>query len=131
MYFERLGSKFKSKQLKINDALLSVFWSKSTFSFKLYAMISDSGANFKSALQRFNTVQQFPCAAHRLNLCVSDLFKIKTIKKRIINGNESEYSIFDFNEKGDLRKTIIDDEAIIRIEALDSSKAFINSILAK
>ena len=42
---------------------------------KVVASVSDSGANIVCALKRFS-FPNYPCAAHRLNLCVNDILKV-------------------------------------------------------
>ena len=36
-------------------------------------MVADSGANMKAALDKFENVLKFPCAAHLINFCVHDI----------------------------------------------------------
>ena len=52
-------------------------------------MVADSGANMKAALDKFENVLKFPCAAHLINLCVHDILKIKILKSKKINNSES------------------------------------------
>ena len=39
-------------------------------------MVSDSGSNFKAAIELFDDTEKIPCVGHRLNSCVFDIFKI-------------------------------------------------------
>ena len=45
---------------------------------KIIASVSDSGANIVCALKKFS-FPNYPCAEHRLNLCVNDILKVNTI----------------------------------------------------
>ncbi|CAF1076091.1 unnamed protein product [Brachionus calyciflorus] len=94
---------------------------------KLMGITSDSGANFKSAVGRFpDNVQKIPCAGHKLNLCVCDIFKIKKISEK-----SGKYYIFYFNEDGLLKKKEITLDEKNIIEAANLDKEFINLIIKK
>lgn len=43
--------------------------------------------------------KQIPCAGHRLNLCVNDLFNEKKTKSKI-ERNIDVFRVKDFNEEG-------------------------------
>ncbi|CAF0995662.1 unnamed protein product, partial [Brachionus calyciflorus] len=50
---------------------------------RIFGIVSDSGSNMKSALTLFDTsVLRLPCAAHKLNSAVNDLFTIKIIANK-------------------------------------------------
>ncbi|CAF1116182.1 unnamed protein product [Brachionus calyciflorus] len=94
---------------------------------KLIGATSDSGANFKAAIELFpEKTLKLLCAGHKLNLCVNDIFKIKNISEK--NG---KYFIFDFNEHGDLRKQEINIETKNLIENDNKIKNYINCIIKK
>ena len=61
--------------------------------------MSDSGANIYNAISRFENIKHIPCAGHRLNLCINNLFKIKKIKTRKEFNIES-IKVKDFNFDG-------------------------------
>ena len=61
---------------------------KKCYIFKLV----DSGANIKCAFEKFND-KHFPCSAHKINSCVEDIFKTKTIK-RYVNSKSIFNSFF-------------------------------------
>lgn len=42
---------------------------------KVTHIVTDGAANMKAAISKFKHIIHLPCAAHRLNLCVNDLFK--------------------------------------------------------
>ena len=44
--------------------------------------VADSGANIKNAFEKFND-KHFPCSAHKINSCVEDIFKTKSIKRYV------------------------------------------------
>ena len=48
----------------------------------------DSSSNIINAAERFIGVITIPCAVHRLNLIVSDVFEEKVIKLKQIKGNK-------------------------------------------
>ncbi|RNA39316.1 zinc finger BED domain-containing 4-like [Brachionus plicatilis] len=81
---------FVTKNFEFKSLILSLQYLKedhnSHFIFdlgeKLMGVISDSGANFKSAVSQFpDNVIKLPCAGHKLK-CVSDLIKIKEISEK-------------------------------------------------
>jgi hypothetical protein len=52
--------------------------------------VADSGPNMVSATNKLHEkVQKVPCVAHRLNLAVNDLLKVKKIKEKLGTGNGS------------------------------------------
>ena len=67
-------------------------------------MVSDSGSNFKAAIELFDSTEKIPCAGHRLNSCVFDIFKITKLSEHIIDG-ERVFTVFEQNLNGDFRKT--------------------------
>ena len=69
---------------------------------------------------------KIPCAAHRLNLCVNDLFTLK----KIIERNEKFY-IYDLNDDGELRKIEISEDQKFLIENVNLTKQNILKILKK
>ena len=93
-------------------------------------MVSDSGSNFKAAIELFDNTEKIPCAGHRLNSCVFDIFKIIKISEKYKNG-EQVYSIFEQNLNGDFRKIEINQARKIEIEYLNSLKKNLNDLLAK
>ena len=94
--------------------------------FKIISIVSDSGANFKSAISMFVNIEKIPCAGHRLNLSVNDIFKIIKITEK--TGN---YFIYEYNVDGDLRKIEITSERKKCIEILNAIKVQINETLTK
>jgi hypothetical protein len=58
-----------------------------------------------------DNVEKIPCSAHRINLCVNDLFKVVKISEK-----EGCFFIYDYNEFDELRKIEINIETILKIE---------------
>jgi hypothetical protein len=67
----------------------------------------------------------FPCAAHRVDLCVKALTKIRVIK---FSEKQQCYHVKDWQEDGSLRKTRIDESTKNSIEATNCQKEKMNSI---
>ena len=71
-----------------------------------------------------------PCATHKFNRCVNDIFKIKKITEKEEKGTK-KYYIFEHNDDGDLRKMEISFEKKRSIEAMNVIKTRVNDILNK
>ena len=69
---------------------------------------------------------KFPCAGHRLNLCVSDLFKLKKIYEK-----ENSFSVFEINNNEELRKKTIGFLEKEKIEEVNEAKTDILSLMSK
>lgn len=90
-------------------------------------MVNDSGANVKAAIKLMdNNIIKLPCAAHRLNLVVGDILKVKNIIRR-----KKVTAIFDYNEDDCLRLLPIDETKVEEIEALNDIKESVESIIKK
>lgn len=89
----------------------------------------DCGANISSALQNFEDCVALPCAGHKLNSCVNDLFKERVVKQNLIN-NLIVYSVKQFEEDGTLKTKVIDKKEYEDILLTNESKAFVNKELA-
>lgn len=71
-------------------------------------------------------VHKIPCAAHKLNLCVNDLFRVKKITE-----NKNKFFIYDYNEDGDLRKKEISSTEKLSIKFTNEVKSKVLNILKK
>ena len=71
-------------------------------------------------------VEKLPCSAHRINLCVKDLFKVTNIIE-----TKRKFFIFDYNDEDELRKIEINDETKIEIEETNNVKESLNLIISK
>jgi hypothetical protein len=97
---------------------------------KIVAMVSDSGSNFKAAIELFDNTEKIPCAGHRLNSCVFDIFKLIKIKEKFKN-EKKVYTVLEQNSNGDFRKIEINNPSKAEIEHLNSLKEIINDLLVK
>lgn len=85
---------------------------------------TDSGSNIKSAIGKFpEPIFKIPCAAHRLNLCVNDLFNTKNVTEK-----NQIFSIFDYNEEGELRKIQLSDSQKQDIEDANGIKEKVTKV---
>ena len=75
--------------------------------------MNDSGANMKAAVSLFpEFIIKLPCAAHRLNLTVKDLFNPKNFNH---DSKSDTYYIYDYNDEDQLRKIPIPVEKVNEI----------------
>jgi hypothetical protein len=75
-------------------------------------------------------LKKFPCAGHRLNSCVFDIYKEIKISEKIKN-ERKVYSVFEQNLNGDFRKIEISESRKAEIEHLNYFKKIINDLLVK
>ena len=73
-----------------------------------------------------SNIIKLPCAAHRLNLSVNDIFKPKSIKTK----NNISY-IYEYNERDELRKTEISPEQHVEIDRLNLAKVQVIDLIRK
>ena len=67
-------------------------------------------------------VSKLPCSAHRLNLAVNDLFRIRPIKiKRDSDGNNLSY-IRDIDDEGKNKDILLNEAEATRVEITNKSK---------
>ena len=66
---------------------------------KILGICADSGANIQASIKNLDCVVKIPCAGHRLDLSVNDIFKEKNITEKIVNGRKV-FVVKDFNEEG-------------------------------
>ena len=71
-------------------------------------------------------VLKIPCAAHRLNLCVKDLFK----EKHVFTKRGRKF-IKDYNEDDELRDREISPVELERIEEMNGVKEVVGSLIKK
>ena len=88
------------------------------------AFVADSGSNMKCTMGLFNDqVEKIPCAAHKLNSAVNDLFKIKNIRlKKDKESQLSYYVVRDFDEIGNSRDISLSDSEKEKIENMNKIK---------
>ena len=52
---------------------------------KMFGCVVDDGKDIKAAMRKFPMhVWKLSCAAHKLNLCVNDIFKIQKVKIKTV-----------------------------------------------
>lgn len=93
----------------------------------MVGFVNDSGKNVVAAMNKFDKVDiKLPCVAHRLNLCVGDLFRPKNITCK-----DEKYYIFEYTTKYQLRKTEIDPSLVDSIEKMNEIKAYFGTLIKK
>ncbi|CAF1096031.1 unnamed protein product [Brachionus calyciflorus] len=100
---------------------------------KTYAVISDSGSNIKLAVSLLNDeILKLPCSAHKINLCVSDLFKHKKIKIKIDKNNNEIYYVREYDKDGKCKDLEISKQRSDEIVNLNKIREdVLNKILGK
>ncbi|CAF1078285.1 unnamed protein product [Brachionus calyciflorus] len=101
---------------------------------KVYGVVTDSAANIKAALELFSgNIQRIPCAAHKLHLCVNDLFKIKNIKFKLDKERNREMAfIRDVDKDGCSRDLMIDEITQNQITSINAIKnELLNPLMSK
>ncbi|CAF1070595.1 unnamed protein product [Brachionus calyciflorus] len=101
---------------------------------KIFAFTTDSAANMTSALNLTEPkAKKIPCSAHRLHLCVNDLFKIKKIKTKYDKELKREVKcVYDMNADGVFKDVVLNDEMFVNIDALNLIKTdFLNPLMSK
>ena len=73
-----------------------------------------------------DNVAKIPCSAHRIILCVNDLFKVVKISEK-----ECCFFIYDYNEFDELRKIEINIETKLKIEESNTIKEGLNTLISK
>ena len=103
------------------------------FHLKIVAIVIDSGANITSAIEKFPaSIQKLPCAGHRINLCVNDLFKekkIKTVKNNI--NNHEQIFVKTFNAEGKFSQMEISKTEATIIEDSNNIKLILGDLISK
>ncbi|CAF1106996.1 unnamed protein product [Brachionus calyciflorus] len=111
----------------LHDSLVSIMREWNVLN-KTFAINTDSGANMKGAVAKFsNDMLKLPCAAHKLNSCVTDLLNIKKIKIKIDKNNNQKFFIREYDKLGKCKDTEISEQEAQRIENLN----FIRSEILK
>jgi hypothetical protein len=120
-------------EAKKSDYLLDVIQSvvtKYDINEKLFGFVSDSGRDIRAAIKSYpNLTFRLPCANHKLNLCVNDLFKIIDIKSE--KNDKNQLYIMSFNCEGELSKKTINSTEKKQIEIINVVKEKINSLIEK
>ena len=85
----RFMSELKTAEYLFNT--LNEILSEWSISNKIFALVTDSGANIFSAVNKFDdNVLKIPCAGHRLNLVANDLLNTRDIKVKKVKALRSK-----------------------------------------
>ena len=76
-----------------------------------------------AALKLFDDIYYLPCAGHKLNSTVNDLFKVRSIKEKEVN-YKTLYKVKDF-ENGQLKSKEISSQEYQNISLINRSKEYI------
>ena len=91
----------------------------------MFAFVTDSAPNKVKGIQLFGeNVLWLPCAAHRLNLCVQDIFEQKEIEE-----NQRKFYVKLFDNNGELRKKEIYKKEKESIVAINEAKVMVEMLL--
>jgi hypothetical protein len=75
-----------------------------------------------AAAKKFSGVLGIPCAGHRLNLCVEDLFNTRNIKTKKNKHGDDIFFVKDFNIEGKLLERHLNINEIGEIEGTNAIK---------
>ena len=117
----------------LHKSLVEIF-SEWKISEKVVAIVSDSGANIFAATAMFpQDIKKIPCAGHRINLCVNDMFKIRKVKTKKIPNQRAKEGFFvkSFDVDGKLLEKQITEEQKVDIEQTNRTKEDFEKIIAK
>nr|XP_047132437.1 zinc finger BED domain-containing protein 4-like [Hydra vulgaris] len=90
---------------------------------KIFALVTDSGANIFSAVNKFDdNVLKIPCADHRLNLVVNDLLNARDIKVKKFKNGSKRYQVKDYDGNGKLINREITESEVKEIEKINEGK---------
>ena len=101
---------------------------------KLIGTTSDSGANIYSTCNLFpENIFKLPCAGHRLNLAVGDIFsEIIIIEKIDKTTNERIYKIKNYNKDGLMRESVsINQDQKEEIMKMNKIKKSLNDLISR
>ncbi|XP_065672004.1 uncharacterized protein LOC136089842 [Hydra vulgaris] len=110
---------------------LNEIYSEWSISNKIFALVTDSGANIFFAVNKFDeNVLKIPCAGHRLNLVVNDLLNTRDIKvKKLKNGSKC-YEVKDYDGNGKLINKEITECEVKEIEKINEGKLGIAKVIS-
>ena len=77
-------------------------------------------------MRNFDDIINSPCAGHKINSSVDDLFKIRNVKVKA-----DVYSVKEFNDEGKLQKTVIDLATYDSIQETNRVKTELNQLIQK
>ena len=95
---------------------------------KIFDICADSGANIQAAIRNFDCVIKIRCESHRLNLSVNDIFNVKWISEKSVNGKKV-FAIRDLNEEGNLCTIIKKSAEKETIDNINTCITFVNELV--
>nr|XP_047143006.1 zinc finger BED domain-containing protein 4-like [Hydra vulgaris] len=128
-----LDLKFMS-EMKTAEYLFNTFneiFSEWSINNKIFALVTDSGANIFSAVNKFDdNVLKISCAGHRLNLVVNDLLNARDIKVKKFKNGSKRYQVKDYDGNGKLINREITESEVKEIEKINEGKLEIAKVIS-
>ncbi|XP_012565115.2 uncharacterized protein LOC105849309 [Hydra vulgaris] len=122
-------SEMKTAEYLFNK--LNEIFSEWSINNKIFALVTDSGANIFSAVNKFaDNVLKIPCAGHRLNLVVNDLLNARDIKVKKIKNGSKRYEIIDYDGNGKLINRETTESEVKEIEKINEGKLEIAKVIS-
>ncbi|XP_065678492.1 E3 SUMO-protein ligase ZBED1-like [Hydra vulgaris] len=122
-------SEMKTAEYLFNT--LNEIFSEWSINNKIFALVTDSGANIFSAVNKFDdNVLKIPCAGHRLNLVVNDLLNARDIKVKKIKNGLKRYQVKDYDGNGKLINREITESEVKEIEKINEGKLEIAKVIS-
>ncbi|XP_065681569.1 zinc finger BED domain-containing protein 4-like [Hydra vulgaris] len=114
-------SEMKTAEYLFNK--LNEIFSEWSINNKIFALVTDSGANIFSAVNKFDdNVLKIPCAGHRLNLVVNDLLNARDIKVKKFKNGSKRYEVKDYDGNGKLINRETTESEVKEIEKINEGK---------
>ena len=125
----RFMSEVKTAEYLFNT--LNEIFSEWSISNKIFSLVTDSGANIFSAVNKFDdNVLKFPCAGHRLSLVVNDLLNTRDIKVKKLKNESKRYEVKDYDGNGKLINKEITESEVKDIEKINEGKLEITKVIS-
>ncbi|XP_047135552.1 zinc finger BED domain-containing protein 4-like [Hydra vulgaris] len=122
-------SEMKTAEYLFNT--LNEIFSEWSINNKIFALVTDSGANIFSAVNKFDdNVLKIPCAGHRLNLVVNDLLNARDIKVKKFKNGSKRYQVKDYDGNGKLINREITESEVKEIEKINEGKLEIAKVIS-
>nr|XP_047144767.1 zinc finger BED domain-containing protein 4-like [Hydra vulgaris] len=113
-------SEMKTAEYLFNT--LNEIFSEWSINNKIFALVTDLGANIFSAVNKFDdNVLKIPCAGHRLNLVVNDLLNTRDIKVKKFKNGSKRYQVKDYDGNGKLINREITESEVKEIEKINEA----------
>ncbi|XP_047146266.2 zinc finger BED domain-containing protein 4-like [Hydra vulgaris] len=122
-------SEMKTAEYLFNT--LNEIFSEWSINNKIFALVTDSGANIFSAVNKFDdNVLKIPCAGHRLNLVVNHLLNARDIKVKKFKNGSKRYQVKDYDGNGKLINREITESEVKEIEKINEGKLEIAKVIS-